>query len=79
MARLGFSRTHVDHVIFIKKGIVILIYINDIFIFVTIRELMDSVKKELLLAYSMMNISPIQEYLGMEIKRDRVTRFITLL
>jgi predicted protein tyrosine phosphatase len=68
MARLGFSRTHANHAAFIKKGIVILIYINDIFIFMIIRELMDSVKKKLLLTYSMTDIGPIQEYLNMEIK-----------
>jgi hypothetical protein len=68
MARLGFSHTYANHATFVKKSIIILVYVNNISIFIITRELMNLVKNDLLLAYSIIDISPIQEYLNIEIK-----------
>jgi Reverse transcriptase (RNA-dependent DNA polymerase) len=67
-----------DHAAFVKRGIIILVYVDDISLFTTTKELMNATKSQLLSSYSMTDLGPLREYLGIQIDRDRTAGTITL-
>lgn len=46
MTRLGSTKTQADHAAFVKAGIVVLVYVDDISIFAATKQLMKSTKIE---------------------------------
>lgn len=78
MTKFCFTRTHADHAVFVKQGIVVLVYVDDISLFATTKKLMHQTKQQLLTAYSMTDLGLLQEYLDMQIIRDRTARSIML-
>jgi hypothetical protein len=52
IAKLGFTRIQTDHAAFIKQSIVILVYVDDISLFISIKKLITIIKSQLLSLYN---------------------------
>lgn len=72
MERNGYGKTIVDHCIFVKKFydsdyIIILLYIDDMFIVGHDTKKIQSLKKELRKSFAMKELGPAQQIFGMRI------------
>lgn len=76
LEKLGLSRIHTDHSIFMLtaglNGQVVSVFVDDIDI-KGMKEsgVINKVKAELIAAFSMVDMGPISFYLGLKVKRDR--------
>ena len=83
LEKLGLSRTHADHNIFITEaglnGPIVSMFVDDIKIMGTKGSgFIGKVKAELAAAFSMVDMGPISFYLGLKVTRDRERKRIKL-
>lgn len=83
LEKLGLQRIHADHSIFISKaginGPVVSTFVDDIKIMGVKRSGMtEKVKRELMSAFSMVDMGPISFYLSLKVERDRGRKTIKL-
>jgi hypothetical protein len=82
MEKLGFKRCEVDQAVFIhrdgEKIVIIAVHVDDLMIAASGKELMDKVKRELSRELDITDQGEIHWLLGIEIKRDRDNKTISL-
>ena len=83
LEKLGLSRIHADHSIFITKtglnGSIVSTFVDDIKIMGIKRSgFIERVKAELAAAFSIVDMGPISFYLGLKVTRDREKKTIKL-
>jgi hypothetical protein len=75
---MGFVRLHTDYGIFVKKELIIAVYVNDLLVVgLDIKEI-QYVKDALNQRFKMTDLGPYSYYLGMTITRDRINRILRL-
>jgi len=79
--KLGFHETESDKSLFVSedKRMFIAVYVDDLLIIGADMSRIDKVKAELKSTFKMTDLGPASHYLGMEIRRDRGRRTLTLL
>ena len=79
--KLGFHETESDKSLFVSedKKMFIAVYVDDLLIIGADMSRIDKVKAELKSTFKMTDLGPASHYLGMEIRRDRGRRTLTLL
>ena len=78
----GFSQSHGDESLFVlrskgSKPVLVLVYVDDLLIAGDSRQV-ESVKKVIQAAYKCRDLGPAKHFLGMSIRRDRVSRELWL-
>lgn len=81
--KLGLRQLHADHRIFVSEsgidGPIISVWVDDLNIFTPAGSpYMQKVKRELSFAFKMVDMGPIQFYLGLKVERNRTNRTIKL-
>jgi hypothetical protein len=66
---ISFKHTHTNHSIFIKHGITILLYIDDILILSNSNDLINDFLKQLGKSFKYTNNSEVSIYLGIDVLR----------
>ena len=79
--KLEFYETESDKSLFVSKDkkMYIAVYVDDLLIFGADMGRIDKVKSELKSTFKMTDLGPASHYLGMEIRRDRSRKTLTLL
>lgn len=78
LASIGFSPLDADSSVFIKDGIILAIYVDDLLIAGESKLDIDTVKAALSKRFKMSDLGPCHFYLGMEVIRDRPRRTLRL-
>jgi hypothetical protein len=66
---IGFTQSAMDPNLYLKEGILLLLYVDDILIAHHGKGAVDDVKKQLMGKYKMSDLGPIRRFLGIEISR----------
>ena len=74
----NFVPVNADLSVFVKEGVIVAIYVDDLIITGPSSSEIQHVKKMLSDEFSMVNLGPINYYLGMTITRDRANRILRL-
>lgn len=78
----GFIRSYADHSLFVKQTseyiLIVIVYVDDLIMMANNMETMDHLKHRLEKEYNMTDLGELHHCLGIEFKRDRVARTITL-
>ena len=76
---MGFRTCQADCSVFVHPdGIVTIVYVDDILLFGKDKQLVASTKKKLCGAYEMRDMGDLDDYLGLEIHRDRAKGILSL-
>ena len=83
LSKLGLEKHHADHSIFVTsqgiKGPIVTSFVDDLNIIGPKGSpMITEVKKQLKLAFKMVDMGPISYYLGLKVERDRVNKTIKL-
>ena len=83
LSKLGLEKLHADHSIFVTpqgmKGPIVTSFVDDLNIIGPKGSpMITEVKKQLKLAFKMVDMGPISYYLGLKVERDRVNKTIKL-
>jgi hypothetical protein len=82
LAKIGFRSLTADNNVFVKgnirTGLTITVYVDDVKLIGSDKPAMKQVIEQLSNEFKVTNLGDIKYYLGMEIKRDRMRRTITL-
>ena len=73
-----FVPVNADLIVFVKEGVIVAIYVDDLIITGSSFSEIQRVKKLLSDEFSIVDLGPINYYLGMTITRDRVNRILRL-
>jgi hypothetical protein len=75
---MGFVRLYTDYRLFVKKELIIAVYVNDLLVVgLDIKEI-QYVKDTLNRRFKMTDLGPYSYYLGITITRDRINRILRL-
>lgn len=77
---LGLTRSKEDPNLYIgvKTNIILLLWVDDILLFSPSKEAMQSMKAQLSSKYQMMDLGPIQQFLGIQVECNRKERTIRI-
>ena len=83
MTDQGYHKTQVDHCMFVKKFdggdfLILLLYIDDMLMVGQDPKKIGSLKKALSKSFSMKDMAPVKQILGMHIVRDRTKKLLWL-
>ncbi|KAK5996264.1 Retrovirus-related Pol polyprotein from transposon TNT 1-94 [Cladobotryum mycophilum] len=78
LSTLGFAPIPADEAVFVGKGMIIAIYVDDLLLVGPDKTQIQRIKDTLGQAYKMTDLGPCQYYLGIAIRRDRAQRKIWL-
>ena len=73
---IGFTRSNKDYNLYISKYTILLLFVDDILLFSPNVEAIRSVKDLLRTKYRMLDLGPVQQFLGIQVVRNRHTRSI---
>jgi hypothetical protein len=76
LCSLGFIRSEEDYNLYISKHVILLLFVDDILLFSPSMDAIRSIKGLLNSKYEMTDIGPIQQFLGIQVVRDRQARTI---
>ncbi len=76
MEEHGYQKTHWDHCVFVKKfddgdTLILLLYVDDMLIVGRDSKKIEHLKKELSKSFSMNDLGPAKQILGIKITRDK--------
>jgi transposase InsO family protein len=82
LANEGFTRSDADHSLYIKQTseylLIVIVYVDDLIILASNMTMMKVLKDKLQAKYEMSDLGELHFCLGVEFKRDRVARTITM-
>ena len=73
---LGFTRSEEDYNLYISKHVILLLFVDDILLFSPKMDAISALKSFLNAKYQMSDLGPIQQYLGIQVVRDRQAQTI---
>lgn len=76
LSSIAFTRSEEDHNLYISKHTILLLFVDDILLFSPNVEAIRSVKDLLRTKYRTLDLGPVQQFLGIQVVRDRHTRSI---
>lgn len=76
LSSIGFTRSEEDYNLYISKQVLLLLFVDDILLFSPKTEAIRSVKVLLQTKYQISDLGPVQQFLGIQVVRDRSIRTI---
>ena len=70
----GFNHCHTDNCLYIKDGFYVLLYVDDILLFTSNKNMLSEVKSKLMENFDMHDLGPLEFIIGIRITRDRATK-----
>src|SRR3954463_375904 len=71
-------RSTEDEYLYIRKNLTVLIYVDDILLFLKSKETINTVKEALMKKFKMTNVREVKKFLGIRVTRDREAGTIRL-
>ena len=78
LTSLGFKRSEADYSLYIRKDVIIIVYVDDLQIFAKSIEVIRNIKQTLMAKYQMTDLGETKRFLGVEINRDRAKKIIRI-
>jgi hypothetical protein len=76
LSSLGFTRSEEDYNLYISKHVLLLLFVDDMLLFAPKLDTIRIVKELLYSKYQMSDLGPVQQFLGLQVVRDRQARAI---
>jgi len=76
LSTLGFTRSEEDYSLYISKQVILLLFVDDILLFSPKKNAIQITKDQLRSKYQMSDLGPVQQFLGIQVVRNRQTRSI---
>jgi len=76
LSSLGFTRSKEDYNLYISKHVLLLLFVDDMLLFAPKMDTIRVVKELLYSKYRMSDLGPVQQFLGLQVVRDRQARAI---